>query len=130
MTALILWPHLGRGWYKPVLGALALTSLAASLVFYGHGAKAPVLSDGQYQEFKVLAKDAKLADNSVVVAAHGLEYLSAWQLQTHIVQDTFYDSTDLSGYSAVYAIENKMHPSGFSGELVYESDSFTVLKVR
>lgn len=130
VTAVVLWPHLGRGWYKPVLWALALASLAASLLFYGQGAKRPVLSDAQYQEFKVLAKDAKLADNSVIVAAHGLEYLSAWQLKTHIVQDTFFDSTDLSGYSAVYAVEDKMHPSGYSGVLVFENDTFTLKKIR
>ena len=116
-----------------------------------------VFSDQEYSDFKDLASNVEISSNSVIVARHGVEYLSAWEFSTDVVLDTYFDSADLSSYDSVYYIqESKSFAPGIggggkgpsdmggkkdipidlpkkveiTGETVYSNNSFAVVKVR
>ena len=144
----------GTRWGKVVVASTAGLALAASL-FLVQAIKQPVLSDNQYASFQAVSKAYAIPENSIVVAGHGLEYLAAWVMKTDIVEDTFYDSTDLKSYSHVYYLTRRLQgPGGYAqnlgayssfaygyqsaaqgpieitGDLVFENANFKLVKVR
>lgn len=49
-----------------------------------------------------MVTEVDIPKNSVIVARHGVEYLSAWHFKTDVVLDSYYPSADLSQYSSVF----------------------------
>jgi hypothetical protein len=67
-----------------------------------------VFSDEKYSDFKQLVKQVDIPDNSVIVARHGVQYLSAWHFETDVVLESYFETADLSSYSAVFIlVENR-----------------------
>lgn len=77
-----------------------------------------VFSDREYADFKELAKHVENSGNSIIVARHGVEYLSAWEFDADVVLDTYYESADLSSYDSIYFIQelSKSEPAAKDGQ--------------
>ncbi len=119
-------------WHKAAILA-AVTLAVVSSLFLVEMAKRPVLSDSVYASFKSLVSEIALPANSVVVASHGIEYLTAWEMKTDVLEETFYPDTDLSTYGSVYYMARK-YPGGASqgvtGQVVAENSDFSLRKIR
>lgn len=81
----------------------AATILISAISFSSYPMK-QVFSDEMYSDFKELAQQVDLPENSVIVARHGVEYLSAWHFETDVVLDTYFEAADLTSYSAVFLL--------------------------
>ena len=58
--------------------------------------------------FKQLVQQVDIPENSVIVARHGVQYLSAWHFETDVVLESYFETSDLSSYSAVFIlVENR-----------------------
>jgi hypothetical protein len=67
-----------------------------------------VFSDEKYSDFKQLVQQVDIPENSVIVARHGVQYLSAWHFETDVVLESYFETADLSSYSAVFIlVENR-----------------------
>lgn len=67
-----------------------------------------VFSDEKYSDFKQLVQQVDIPENSVIVARHGVQYLSAWHFETDVVLESYFETADLNSYSAVFIlVENR-----------------------
>ena len=92
---------------RSLIGALAVITLLASATLSLRGPTPPVLSESRYSDFKEFAKTVDLPENSIVVASHGMEFLSSWLLATDVASDAYYETSCLSSYSAIFLLINK-----------------------
>ncbi len=105
IAAMIVWMASEKLAAKITIGALALVTLVGSLVFAMLGVKQPIITDAEYQNLLKVSEEFVFPENSVVVARHGIEFLVAWEMNTHVLQETSYADEDLSSYDAVYYLE-------------------------
>ena len=63
------------------------------------------MTDEAYKDLKVVAQEFDFPENSIVVARHGVEFLVAWNMEVHVVQETSYQDVNLDSYDAVYYLE-------------------------
>jgi len=92
---------------RSLIGALAVITLLASASLSLRGPTPPVLSESRYSDFKEFAKTVDLPQNSIVVASHGMEFLSSWLLATDVASDAYYETSCLSSYSAIFLLIDK-----------------------
>ena len=92
---------------RSLIGALAVITLLASASLSLRGPTPPVLSESRYSDFKEFAKTVDLPQNSIVVASHGMEFLSSWLLATDVASDAHYETSCLSSYSAIFLLVDK-----------------------
>ncbi len=92
---------------RSLIGALAVITLLTSATLSLRGPTPPVLSESRYSDFKEFAKTVDLPENSIVVASHGMEFLSSWLLATDVASDAYYETSCLSSYSAIFLLINK-----------------------
>jgi len=92
---------------RSLIGALAVITLLASATLSLRGPTPPVLSESRYSDFKEFAKTVELPENSIVVASHGMEFLSSWLLVTDVASDAYYETSCLSSYSAIFLLIDK-----------------------
>jgi hypothetical protein len=102
-----------------LIGALAGLTLLTSLFLSSRGPTPPVLTESQHEDFQEFVQAVQLPDNSVVVARHGMQFLTAWYLKVDVASETFFEESDLSDYSAVYLLieESAGDTSGKSNSL-------------
>jgi len=105
IAAMVIWLASEKLAAKVTIGLLAAATLVASLAFSIVGVKQPIITEAQYQDLLTVSKEFDFADNSVVVARHGLEFLVAWEMNVHVLQETSYSDEDLSSYDHVYFLE-------------------------
>jgi len=152
IAAIIIFGSVDSLWNKMPIVLLSVVTLFSTIPLSTMEMKR-VFSDQEYSEFKDFASHVSIPSNSIIVARHGVEYLSAWEFSTDVVLDTYYESADLSSYSSVYYIQELKTftpggkaPSGkggkpdvptdlgkktsITGETVYSSSSFALVKVR
>ena len=104
IASIIIFGSVEILWQKSLVGLLAAVTLLSTLPLSTLEMKR-VFSDQEYSDFKELATHVEISNNSVVVARHGVEYLSAWEFSTDVVLETYYESADLSSYDSVYYIQ-------------------------
>jgi hypothetical protein len=106
VAAMVIWMAYEKLPARITVGMLAASTLITTLVFSTMGLKQSMISETQYSDLIKFSKEYKLPDNSIVVARHGLEFLVAWEMHTHVLQETSYSEEDLSAYSSVYYLES------------------------
>jgi uncharacterized membrane protein YgcG len=104
IAAIIIFGSVEDLWQKLPIGILAAVILLSTLPLSTLEMKR-VFSNQEYSDFKELATHVEISSNSVIVARHGVEYLSAWEFGTDVVLETYYESADLSSYDSVYYIQ-------------------------
>ncbi len=134
-----------------ILGALVL---ASTIFLAPMGAKASAVSEAEYRDLQQASSQFVFPKNSIVIARHGLEYLVAWTMKTHVVQEETVLIEDLSSYDSVFLLttdapvngyiygehgkvdfEKDLMPtsgskSGSNGELVYSKGKVSITKIR
>ncbi len=104
IAAIIIFGSVEILWQKLLVAMLAAVTLLSTLPLSTLEMKR-VFSDQEYSDFKELATHIEISNNSVIVARHGVEYLSAWEFGTDVVLETYYESADVSSYDSVYYIQ-------------------------
>lgn len=105
IAAMIVWMASEKLAAKITIGALAIVTLVGSMVFALLGVKQPIITDAEYQDLLKVSDEFVFPENSVVVARHGIEFLIAWEMNTHVLQETSYADEDLSSYDSVFYLE-------------------------
>jgi len=107
IAAIIIFGNADNNCFKAPVVLLAAATLISSIVFTSYEMKI-VFSDEKYSEFKQLVQQVDIPENSVIVARHGVQYLSAWHFETDVVLESYFETADLSSYSAVFIlVENR-----------------------
>ena len=107
IAAILIFGNADKNLYKAPVTVLAALTLISSKAFTSYEMKV-VFSDEKYSDFKQLVQQVEIPDNSVIVARHGVQYLSAWHFETDVVLESYYETADLNSYSAVFIlVENR-----------------------
>lgn len=107
IAAILIFGNADKNLYKAPVAVLAALTLLSSMAFTSYEMKI-VFSDEKYSDFKQLVQQVDIPDNSVIVARHGVQYLSAWHFETDVVLESYFETADLSSYSAVFIlVENR-----------------------
>lgn len=107
IAALLIFGNADKKLHQASVALLAAATLLSSIAFTSYEMKI-VFSDEKYSDFKQLVQQADIPDNSVIVARHGVQYLSAWHFETDVVLESYFETADLSSYSAVFIlVENQ-----------------------
>ena len=157
LAAIVLWQAVEQKSVKTAISLVAISTLATSLALAPSGAKPSAITDDEYKDLVVASEEFSFPDNSIVVARHGLEFLVAWEMNTHVIQEETYLEDDLSSYESVYLLATdgpgtsgapkgeeapsdkpkEVKPPGgvdskdpASGGLVYSNGSVTITKLR
>ena len=104
IAAILIFGTLDLNWQKIPVVALAALTLFSTIALSNTEMKY-VLTSEKYADFREMAAQVKIPDNSVIVARHGVEYLSAWEFNSDVALESYYESADLTSYSAVYYIQ-------------------------
>ncbi len=112
LAGMVLWRSIERKSVKLTVSALALSTLAVALFLAPLGAKPSAVTEAEYKDLVTASQEFSFPANSIVVARHGLEYLVAWQMKTHVIQEETYLEDDLSAYSAVYLLSTDSPAAG------------------
>ena len=124
IAAIIIFGNAEKNLYKATVTVLAALTLLSSMAFTSYEMKI-VFSEDKYAEFKQLVKQVEIPENSVIVARHGVQYLSAWHFESDVVLESYFETADLSSYSAVFILaenrtsekkEDVPNPSGDSND--------------
>jgi hypothetical protein len=110
IAALVLWGSSKRDVGQFALALLAGIAIFSSALMLDTGPKSPVLNTSQYQDFLQLKAEFALPEGALIVASHGLEFLSAWELDVLVVEDTFFNETNQDSYAAIYALTSVRSP--------------------
>lgn len=105
IAAMIVWMASEKLAAKITISALVVATLVGSMVFALLGVKQPMITDAEYKDLLKVSEEFVFPENSVVVAKHGIEFLVAWEMNTHVLQETSYADEDLSSYDSVYYLE-------------------------
>ena len=103
IAAIIIFGNAEKNLYKAPITVLAALTLLSSMAFTSYEMKI-VFSDEKYSDFKQLVQQVDIPENSVIVARHGVQYLSAWHFETDVVLESYFETADLSSYSAVFIL--------------------------
>ena len=107
IAAIIIFGNADKNLYKAPVTVLAALTLLSSMAFTSYEMKI-VFSDEKYSDFKQLVQQVDIPENSVIVARHGVQYLSAWHFETDVVLESYFETANLSSYSAVFIlVENR-----------------------
>lgn len=86
----------------PVWALIAVTLISSA--YFSKIEMNSIFTQKQYQDLKALSAEIKLPENSVVVAFHGLEFLTAWEFNSKVVVEDYYERADLRSYSSIYRV--------------------------
>jgi Dolichyl-phosphate-mannose-protein mannosyltransferase len=89
--------------YKLPIWILVGVTLLSS-VYFSQSKKTAIFTQKQYQDLKALSAEIKFPDDSVIAAFHGLEFLAAWEFNSKVVVEDYYERADLSSYKSIYRI--------------------------
>ena len=107
IAAIIIFGNADKNLYKAPVTVLAAATLLSSIAFTSYEMKI-VFSDEKYSDFKQLVQQVDIPENSVIVARHGVQFLSAWHFETDVVLSGYFETADLNSYSAVFIlVENR-----------------------
>ena len=107
IAAILIFGNADKNFYKASVTVLAALTFLSSITFTSYEMKI-VFSDEKYSDFKQLVQQVDIPENSVIVARHGVQYLSAWHFETDVVLESYFETADLSSYSAVFIlVENR-----------------------
>lgn len=107
IAAILIFGNADKNLYKAPVTVLAALTLLSSMAFTSYEMKI-VFSDEKYSDFKQLVQQVDIPENSVIVARHGVQYLSAWHFETDVVLESYFETADLNSYSAVFIlVENR-----------------------
>ena len=112
IAGLVLWRASEGKAGRLVIATLAAITLVASAMMSVSGGRGPVLDAAQYQDFLQLKAEYSLPSGSLIVASHGMEFLSAWELETSVVQDSFFSDTNQDSYEAIYVLSSLKNATG------------------
>lgn len=91
--------------FKQKLSVWALIAVTLiSSTYFSKSEMSSIFTQKQYQDLKALSAEIKLPENSVVVAFHGLEFLTAWEFNSKVVVEDYYERADLRSYSSIYRV--------------------------
>lgn len=108
-AAILIFGNLPEIIARLPIGLLAIAILCSSFFYRSHPIK-QVFSEEKYAQFKQLVQQVNIPKNSIIVARHGVEYLTAWHLKTDVVLDSYFETADLTSYSAIFILVET--PSG------------------
>ena len=89
--------------YKLPVWILVTVTLLSS-AYFSQSKRDSIFTQKQYQDLKELSTEIKMPDDSVIAAFHGLEFLAAWEFNSKVVVEDYYERADLSSYKAIYRI--------------------------
>lgn len=114
LAAMVVWMFTDRVPIKATVGVLAISTLVVSLALAQMGAKSPAITEAEHRDLITTAAEFTFPENSLVVSRHGLEYLVAWEMNTHVIQEESYQVDELSAYDSVYLLVTESHV-GYAG---------------
>lgn len=88
---------------KSATTTFATVILVAALLFSSFPMKR-VFTGEKYVEFRKLAEQVNIPKNSVIIARHGVQYLSAWHFKSDVVLDSYFESANLASYTSVFLL--------------------------
>ena len=103
IASLIILGRTNKLKYKLPIWILVGVTLLSS-VYFSQSKKTAIFTQKQYQDLKALSAEIKLPDDSVIAAFHGLEFLAAWEFNSKVVVEDYYERADLSSYKSIYRI--------------------------
>ena len=104
IAAIIVFGTVEVRWQKFLIAVLAGVTFLSTLPLSTLN-RNQVFSNLEYSEFKDLVDKVEIPSNSIIIARHGVEFLSAWEFNRDVVLETYYDSADVSSYASVYYIQ-------------------------
>lgn len=137
------------GFFNQKLGktisALLVLMTAASVFLMSLNIKPPSITQEAFQDLKNLENYISEPDKTLIIARHGLEWWTAWQLNTKVGQDkTVNKKTTLKYEKVIYLVQltgiNSMHPGQKSPfhepyfptnrEPIYVSNYFKAIELK
>jgi hypothetical protein len=107
IAAILIFGNAEKALHKVPIALLTTVTLISSVVFTSYEMKT-VFPQEKYSKFKELVEQVEIPNNSVIVARHGVQYLSAWHFETDVVLESYFENADLSSYSAIFILlENR-----------------------
>lgn len=131
-------------WQKGINIVLLLVISASLFTLVGHP-RTPSLTAEAFRDLETLREQIEAPERTLVVARHGLEWWAAWQLKTHVGQETAVDEQTFYKYERVISLSQKeaeqfqdtQQPQPFPNPYsppdrppVYESDFFKAVELR
>jgi hypothetical protein len=135
LAAMVLWLRTTDITTQAVVCVLLLSTLVVSAVIYPRGATPPVLRQSEWQDFQVMVNTVTIEQPALVVAPHGINFLVAWYLNTHVAGEdvAVIDSTQQYRAHYVLAIRGssaKTAQTNPRGSIVYENDTFMLSRTK
>jgi len=131
LAAMVLWLHTTDTTTHVFVSVLISSTLLISAVIYPRGATSPVLRQSEWQDFQAMVNTVKLEQPSIVMARHGLDFLVAWYMRTHVADEevTIIDTSNT--YQAQYVLkDSKSAHTHTQGIIVYKNDTFTLSRIK
>jgi len=140
----ILFDFLNRSMRKMISAMLVLITIASVFLMTGN-IKPPSITQDAFQDLKNLEQYISEPDETLIIARHGLEWWTAWQLQTKIGQDKSVNKNINLKYKKIINLVqlngiNQMHPGEKSlfhepyfpseQEPIYVSDYFIATELK
>ena len=99
------------------------------------GPTKPVLDQTQWKDFQELVTTVELERPALVVARHGVDFLTAWHLQTHVVEEDAFQPVTETNYRAVYMLKENSSKAGANGQnaeeqVIFENKSFQLFRLK
>jgi len=100
---------------RRIISALLVLITMTSVFLMTGNIKPPSITQEAYQDLKNLGQYVSEPDKTLIIARHGLEWWTAWQLQTKIGQDKSVNRNTTFKYQKIINLEqlngiNQMHP--------------------
>lgn len=135
LAGFVLWSNTSRKSISLATTILTFSTILVSAVAYPVGPTPPVLNQTQLNDFKEMVSTVKLERPSIVVAQHGVDFLTAWYLNTHVAAVDVDISDTSNKYRAHYMLEQRDAYSGSKGlssggDIVFENESFTLSRIK
>ena len=122
IAAFTVWMVCEKRLAKVAAATLVISTLIVASLLAPMGAKRAGVSDTEYANLTKAASEFTPPANSIIVARHGLEYLVAWTMKTHVLQEESYQDEDLSGYDSIYLLATDGQQAGNAGGKAPNSD--------
>lgn len=133
LAAWVLWTHATTKWATVVVLGLVSCTVAVSLHMYTIGPTKPVFNDAELRDFNEMVTTVELVQPSLVVARHGVDFLVAWHLNTHVVEEDAFRSGEVDEYRGIYILKEwsskAESPSSMTQQMIFENNSFSLYRL-
>ncbi len=111
--------------HSVVVRIFSISTLLLAVLIAPLGPTRPVLDQAQWKDFQHIVTTVQLERPALVVASHGVDFLTTWHLNTHFVEE---DESQPQTHRTYVLKENssKVVANGKSADeqLIFENESF------